>query len=143
MDQAAEDMWAKIEKLVAAGKEPVIQIPKAAEIKIPKRPGPGRPPKYGEGAKPLMHTPAGLQMGCRNFGCLNRIRRREAAITCSERCAQELLDYCRVTLEVLEKRVPATDYPMKYRCRWFTKRRTEKLRQVGRPKKEQEFDEAG
>ena len=117
-----EDGGAAIEAMLADGKTPLVQLPAGSKVITPKR-SPGRPRKYPLGARHpkagghRMRTPSGHALRCRWRGCSNYISKDAEAITCSERCTNMLREFIRATLDVLDGRMPAVDYPSEYRAR--------------------------
>ena len=102
-------LWEEVEALV--------EVPKAA--KIINRLPPGRPNAKPPGASPhygwKMKTSSGHRMRCRNPGCDRYLAARTEDIVCSEPCRDSLRRFCEATLEVLDGKIAATDYPIDLR----------------------------
>ena len=64
-----------------------------------------------------MRTATGRAMRCRNVGCKKEVRRNAATLVCSEACEVELRERCQATLDVLDGKLSAEDYPIYYRTR--------------------------
>ena len=112
-------VWDEVRRIVAEGKAPLIRVPVAARVVIPKRPRGGskrrRPEGAGRYALWVMQSAAGNRMKCRRAGCREYLRCQDRSLVCSPECHFALREYCRVTLDVLEGRMPPEDYPSYYR----------------------------
>lgn len=119
-------IWGDIDELLEQGEHPVVAFPKGNKVIVPKKPR-GRPRLYPEGMSPhrtwVMQTSSGRAMRCRNKGCQKFVPKNSLAIVCSGACAEELARYCKSTLDVLEGRVSAKDYPTYYRSTHLTRRK--------------------
>jgi hypothetical protein len=112
----ASQIWDEVRVLVEARQTPVIEIEPGAEIRTPSRPR-GRPrknPPWDRFAGWRMKTPSGLPMRCRLFGCSKPLR-KDQVMTCSERCRDELLAFCKMSIEIIEGRCDPMDLPPQWR----------------------------
>ena len=112
-------IWGQVEELLAQGIAPVIELPKAVKvIETIKRPV-GRPRLVPKGEKHRKHgamqSTSGNQLKCRAKGCNKYISRYKEDSVCCDQCREALIEYCQVTLDVLEGRMRARDYPPQYR----------------------------
>ncbi len=122
MPKKKSKIWQEVEEAVASGKIPEVRISQAAKVVTPPREI-GRPRVRPLGIKNAhywpwkMKTLSGRAMRCRNPGCQRSISAREWSIVCDRpQCFTELLNYVRITLDVLEGRMHAEEYPPQYRA---------------------------
>ena len=116
-----QGLWGEIGERVAKGEQPTLELPVAMRVIRPKLP-PHRPRTKPVGARGhygwKMVTTSGRAMRCRNPGCGKEVRKHSETLVCGGACREELAFYCRSTLDVLEGRVPASKYPMRYRAEY-------------------------
>ena len=119
---AKRGWWGSVAEAQARDETPRIVLLRSAKVIIPKRVR-GRPRKYPVGAPHPKHghhrmqTPNGYALRCRWRGCRNFIPLNRDALTCSERCNCLLREFIELTLDVLNGKMPATEYPAHYRSR--------------------------
>jgi len=117
MTKRKSELWSEVDEIIGRGEHPVVSIPAGTEILTPKR-RPGRP-RVNPPENPFfnweMQTPSGFPMRCRNPGCNRRLKRRDRAITCSDRCKTELCAYCTTMLSIINGEVDPKDLPPHYR----------------------------
>lgn len=101
-------IWDQVKELVDAGKQPVITLTAAQEVrvskvqdgpgqpKIPRDPGDHRYSHYLGNGRPIRSQPR-----CYNRGCLNYLRRDDNMV-CSEFCKEEVIREARKVLVRLE-----------------------------------------
>lgn len=121
MSKKKSKIWEDVAAAVAEGRIPEIRVPAATRVVEPPR-------QSGRRVRPLgiknahhwpwkMKTLSGRAMRCRNPGCQREVPSQEWSIVCNRpQCFTELLNYARMTLDVLEGRVPAEEYPPQYRA---------------------------
>ncbi len=106
-------LWSEVEGISGKGEVPVIKLSKGAKV-IVRRP-PGRPRTKPHGASHyynwIMKTPSGVAMRCRNPSCDKKLRSNQEDIVCGDACREVLRRYCEVTLEVLDGKIRAREYP--------------------------------
>jgi hypothetical protein len=62
-----------------------------------------------------MRTSAGYPMRCRGPWCNRPLGKDQNALTCSPECEEQLRNRCQVTLDILQGRIPASQYPEQWR----------------------------
>ncbi len=62
-----------------------------------------------------MLTPGGHPLRCRWRFCRRMIPKDREALTCCDRCEHLLREFLETTLDVLDGKMPAAEYPAHYR----------------------------
>lgn len=121
MSKKKSKLWEEVAALASSGGTPQIRVSQSAKVVEPPLTGKRR--RRPQGVKNVhywawkMKTLSGRAMRCRNPGCQRNVAAREWSIVCDRpQCFVELLNYARVTLDVLEGRMPAEEYPPQYRA---------------------------
>lgn len=108
-------LWVQVDEMAERGQVPLVVLPATARIISPRRPV-GRPrtsdPHRPKGYNYPLHTHNGHRMRCRATGCRKTLRKDATSIVCSEACGNALKAELRVTLDVLEGKIPATEFPV-------------------------------
>lgn len=121
-----DETWRQVREVAATGQNPFVEIFSVHRVIMPGRPR-GRPRVRsldGTMYHYKMVTPGGQPMKCRWFGCNNKMKRDDEAITCSPACAKLLEEYCDCSLKILRGEMPATEFPSYFRSRHLRRRKS-------------------
>lgn len=128
-------IWDQIRDAAAEGKTPYIEVRPAERILPPRRPS-GRPKVRGPNGECYhykMYTPSGHPMQCVRRDCKNRLKADQEDLVCSDQCRELLREYCQLVIDILDKKIPATDFPGHHRSRSIRTKKRHPKRNTSNP----------
>lgn len=115
-------VWDQIEEVLQRNEDPLITIFPVNFIKNPsivssrrKLFGVKLNARQRYAHKGYLLNERGYRMRCRNRWCDNYVPVNSGSICCSVKCEQELREYCKEVLKVLDGKKAAKDFPLCYR----------------------------